>query len=94
MMNKMDLYVVTFETDCTQFIVNTAREENPEKYALKRAMEVNHYPELGGIEEIKEEVNDSSNYTIEPIDMKTLGDMLLNGGAYGGTFVDTIVIHN
>lgn len=93
MMNKMDLYVVTFEIDCTQFIVNTAREENPEKYALKRAMEVNHYPELGGIEEIKEEVDDPSNYTIEPIDMKTLGDMLLNG-AYGGTFVDTMVIHN
>jgi len=93
MMNKMDLYVVTFEIDFTQFIVNTAREENPEKYALKRAMEVNHYPELGGIEEIKEEVDDPSNYTIEPIDMKTLGDMLLNG-AYGGTFVDTMVIHN
>lgn len=94
MMNKMDLYVVTFKIDCTQFIVNTAREENPEKYALKRAMEVNHYPELGGIEEIKEEVDNPSNYTIEPIDMKTLSDMLLNGGAYGGTFVDTIVIHN
>lgn len=92
-MNKMDLYVVTFETDFTQFIVNTAREENPEKYALKRAMEVNRYSELGGIEEIKEEVDDPSNYTIEPIDMKTLGDILLNG-AYGGTFVDTMVIHN
>lgn len=92
-MNKMDLYLVTFETDLTQFIVNTAREKNPEEYALKRAIEVNHYPELGGIEEIAKEVDDPSNYTVESIDMRTLA-VTIQSGAYGGTFTDTIVIHN
>jgi len=92
MMNKMNLYSVCFDIDYTTFLINTSGENNPEKYALKRAMEVNHYPELGGIEEIKEEVDDPTNYTVEPIDMETLAN-IVREGAYGGTFTDTIVIH-
>ena len=47
----MNLFIVTYEGDFTQFIVNATDHDNPEQYAIQRAMEVNLLPDLGTFNE-------------------------------------------
>ena len=37
----MNLFIVTYEGDFTQFIIDATDHDNPEQYAIQRAMEVN-----------------------------------------------------
>ena len=94
----MDLRIVTYEGDYTQFIIDTTGYNDPEAYALKRAMEVNLLPELGTFnEEDMEEAKNVSSYEIAEVDMLTLANKMRGtalDGVYGGLFGDTIVIHN
>lgn len=100
----MDLRIVTYEGDFTQFIIDTTGHNDPEAYALKRAMEVNLLPELGTFnEEDMEDAKNVSLYEIAEVDMQTLASKIrgaaldgIYGGLfkYGGLFNDTIVIHN
>lgn len=94
----MNLFIVTYEGDFTQFIVNATDHDNPEQYAIQRAMEVNLLPDLGTFnEEDIEEAKDSSMYELAKVDMQTLANKIRGNaidGVYGGLFGDTIVIHN
>ena len=94
----MDLRIVTYEGDFTQFIINATDHDNPEQYAIQRAMEVNLLPDLGTFnEEDIEEAKDSSMYELAKVDMQTLANKIRGNaidGVYGGLFGDTIVIHN
>lgn len=94
----MNLFIVTYEGDFTQFIVNATDHDNPEQYAIQRAMEVNLLPELGTFnEEDIKEAKDSSMYELAEVDMQTLANKIRGNaidGVYGGLFGDTIVIHN
>jgi len=94
----MNLFIVTYEGDYTQFIVDASDHDNPEQYAIKRAMEVNLLPDLGTFnEEDMEEAKDSSMYELAKVDMQTLANKIRGSaidGVYGGLFGDTIVIHN
>ena len=94
----MNLFIVTYEGDFTQFIVDATDHDNPEQYAIQRAMEVNLLPDLGTLnEEDMEEVKDSSMYELAKVDMQTLANKIRGNaidGVYGGLFGDTIVIHN
>ena len=94
----MNLFIVTYEGDFTQFIIDATGHNNPEQYAIKRAMEVNLLPDLGTFnEEDIEEAKDSSMYELAKVDMQTLANKIKGNaidGVYGGLFDDTIVIHN
>ena len=94
----MNLFIVTYEGDFTQFIINATDHDNPEQYAIQRAMEVNLFPDLGTFnEEDIEEAKDSSMYELAEVDMQTLANKIRGNaidGVYGGLFGDTIVIHN
>lgn len=94
----MNLFIVTYEGDFTQFIINATDHDNPEQYAIQRAMEVNLLPDLGTFnEEDIEEAKDSSMYELAKVDMQTLANKIRGtalDGVYGGLFGDTIVIHN
>lgn len=94
----MNLFIVTYEGDFTQFIIDATDHDNPEQYAIQRAMEVNLLPDLGTFnEEDIEEAKDSSMYELAKIDMQTLANKIRGNaidGVYGGLFGDTIVIHN
>lgn len=94
----MNLFIVTYEGDFTQFIIDTTDHDNPEQYAIQRAMEVNLLPDLGTFnEEDIEEAKDSSMYELAKVDMQTLANKIRGNaidGVYGGLFGDTIVIHN
>lgn len=94
----MNLFIVTYEGDFTQFIIDATGYDNPEQYAIKRAMEVNLLPDLGTFnEEDIEEAKDSSMYELAKVDMQTLANKIKGNaidGVYGGLFGDTIVIHN
>lgn len=94
----MNLFIVTYEGDFTQFIINATDHDNPEQYAIQRAMEVNLLPDLGTFnEEDIEEAKDSSMYELAKVDMQTLANKIKGtalDGIYGGLFGDTIVIHN
>ena len=94
----MNLFIVTYEGDFTQFIIDATDHNNPEQYAIQRAMEVNLLPELGTFnEEDIEEAKDSSMYELVKVDMQTLANKIRGNaidGVYGGLFGDTIVIHN
>jgi hypothetical protein len=94
----MNLFIITYEGDFTQFIVDATDHDNPEQYAIQRAMEVNLLPELGTFnEEDIEEAKDSSMYELAKVDMQTLANKIRGDaidGVYGGLFGDTIVIHN
>lgn len=94
----MNLFIVTYEGDFTQFIIDATDHDNPEQYAIQRAMEVNLLPELGTFnEEDIEEAKDSSMYELVKVDMQTLANKIRGNaidGVYGGLFGDTIVIHN
>lgn len=94
----MNLFIVTYEGDFTQFIIDTNGHDNPEQYAIQRAMEVNLLPDLGTFnEEGIEEAKDSSMYELAKVDMQTLANKIRGNaidGVYGGLFGDTIVIHN
>ena len=94
----MNLFIVTYEGDFTQFIVDATNHDNPEQYAIQRAMEVNLLPDLGTFnEEDIEEAKDSSMYELAEVDMQTLANKIRGNaidGVYGGLFGDTIVIHN
>lgn len=94
----MNLFIVTYEGDFTQFIIDATNHNNPEQYAIQRAMEVNLLPELGTFnEEDIEEAKDSSMYELAKVDMQTLANKIRGtalDGVYGGLFGDTIVIHN
>ncbi len=93
-----NLFIVTYEGDFTQFIVDATDHDNPEQYAIQRAMEVNLLPDLGTFnEEDIEEAKDSSMYELAKVDMQTLANKIKGtalDGVYGGLFGDTIVIHN
>lgn len=66
----MNLFIVTYEGDFTQFIINATDHDNPEQYAIQRAMEVNLLPDLGTFnEENIEEAKDSSMYELAKVDM-------------------------
>lgn len=94
----MNLFIVTYEGDFTQFIIDATDHDNPEQYAIKRAMEVNLLPDLGTFnEEDIKEAKDSSMYELAKVDMQTLANKIRGNaidGVYGGLFGDTIVIHN
>ena len=94
----MNLFIVTYEGDFTQFIIDATDHDNPEQYAIQRAMEVNLLPDLGTFnEEDIEEAKDSSMYELAKVDMQTLANKIKGtalDGVYGGLFGDTIVIHN
>ena len=94
----MNLFIVTYEGDFTQFIINATDHDNPEQYAIQRAMEVNLLPDLGTFnEEDIKEAKDSSMYELAKVDMQTLANKIRGNaidGVYGGLFGDTIVIHN
>jgi len=94
----MNLFIVTYEGDFTQFIINATDHDNPEQYAIQRAMEVNLLPDLGTFnKEDIEEAKDSSMYELAKVDMQTLANKIRGtalDGVYGGLFGDTIVIHN
>lgn len=94
----MNLFIVTYEGDFTQFIIDATGHNNSEQYAIKRAMEVNLLPDLGTFnEEDIEEAKDSSMYELAKVDMQTLANKIKGNaidGVYGGLFGDTIVIHN
>lgn len=94
----MNLFIVTYEGDFTQFIINATDYDNPEQYAIQRAMEVNLLPDLGTFnEEDIEEAKDSSMYELAKVDMQTLANKIRGNaidGVYGDLFGDTIVIHN
>lgn len=94
----MNLFIVTYEGDFTQFIIDATDHDNPEQYAIQRAMEVNLLPDLGTFnEEDIEEAKDSSMYELAKVDMQTLANKIRGNaidGVYGGLFGDTIVIHN
>lgn len=94
----MNLFIVTYEGDFTQFIIDATDHDNPEQYAIQRAMEVNLLPDLGTFnEEDIEEAKDSSMYELAKVDMQTLANKIKGNaidGVYGGLFGDTIVIHN
>ena len=94
----MNLFIVTYEGDFTQFIIDATDHDNPEQYAIQRAMEVNLLPDLGTFnEEDIEETKDSSMYKLAKVDMQTLANKIRGNaidGVYGGLFGDTIVIHN
>lgn len=94
----MNLFIVTYEGDFTQFIIDATDHNNPEQYAIQRAMEINLLPELGTFnEEDIEEAKDSSMYELAKVDMQTLANKIRGtalDGVYGGLFGDTIVIHN
>ena len=94
----MNLFIVTYEGDFTQFIIDATDHDNPEQYAIQRAMEVNLLPELGVLnEEDIKEVKDSSMYELAKVDMQTLANKIRGNAiddVYGGLFGDTIVIHN
>lgn len=94
----MNLFIVTYEGDFTQFIVDATDHDNPEQYAIQRAIEVNLLPDLGTFnEEDIEEAKDSSMYELAKVDMQTLANKIKGtalDGIYGGLFGDTIVIHN
>jgi len=94
----MNLFIVTYEGDFTQFIINATDHDNPEQYAIQRAMKVNLLPDLGTFnEEDIEEAKDSSMYELTKVDMQTLANKIRGNaidGVYGGLFGDTIVIHN
>ena len=94
----MNLFIVTFYDDLTQFIIDATNHDNPETYALQRAIEINLLPELGTFnEEDIEEAKNSSMYELAKVDMQTLANKIRGNaidGVYGGLFGDTIVIHN
>lgn len=94
----MNLFIVTYEGDFTQFIIDATDHDNPEQYTIQRAMEVNLLPDLGTFnEEDIEEAKDSSMYELAKVDMQTLANKIRGNaidGVYGGLFGDTIVIHN
>lgn len=94
----MNLFIITYEGDFTQFIIDATDHDNPEQYAIQRAMEVNLLPDLGTFnEEDIEEAKDSSMYELAKVDMQTLASKIRGNaidGVYGGLFGDTIVIHN
>ena len=94
----MNLFIVTYEGDFTQFIIDAIGHDNPEQYAIQRAMEVNLLPDFGTFnEEDIEEAKDSSMYELAKVDMQTLANKIRGNaidGVYGGLFGDTIVIHN
>lgn len=94
----MNLFIVTYEGDFTQFIIDATDHDNPEQYAIQRAMEVNLLPDLGTFnEEDIEEAKNSSMYELAKVDMQTLANKIRGNaidGVYGGLYGDTIVIHN
>ena len=95
----MNLFIVTFYDDLVQFIVDATNHDNPETYALQRAIEVNLLPDLGSIvdEEMEADIMNPALYEVELVDMQTLANKIRGNaidGVYGGLFGDTIVIHN
>ena len=94
----INLFIVTYEGDFTQFIIDATDHDNPEQYAIQRAMEVNLLPDLGtfNIDDI-EDAKAAYNYELAEVDMQTLANKIRGtalDGVYGGLFGDTIVIHN
>lgn len=95
----MNLFIVTFNDDLTQFIIDTSNHDNPETYALQRAIEVNLLPDLGAIndKEMEADIKNPNLYEVELADIQTLANKIRGNaidGVYGGLFGDTIVIHN
>lgn len=95
----MNLFIVTFYDDLTQFIIDTSNHDKPEAYALQRAIEVNLLPDLGAIndKEMEADIKNPNLYEVELADMQTLANKIRGNaidGVYGGLFGDTIVIHN
>lgn len=95
----MNLFIVTFYDDLVQFIVDATNHDNPETYALQRAMEINLLPDLGSIvdEEMEADIMNPALYEVELVDMQTLANKIRGNAIddiYGGLFGDTIVIYN
>lgn len=65
----MKLILVTFETDLTQFLVDTDNYAD----AIQEAMNANRA--CASIDGIEEEVGDISNYTCEDVDFNMLSEM-------------------
>ena len=80
----MNLILVTFETDLTQFLVDADNYAD----ATQEAMNANRA--YGNTDEIVEEVDDISNYTCEDVDFNMLSEMFKRtdcGGRYGNAIV-------
>ena len=73
----MELKLVTFETDLTQFLVET----NDYAEAIQLAMDANR--EYGNTTEIMDEVEDASNYSVEDINFDLLSEMFLREDCSG-----------
>ena len=79
-----NLFLVTFELDLTQFLVSADgyNWEHVKEVAINRAI-IAHveygYGEFGGFDENElslREVNDKSNYSVDPVSMETLLEII------------------
>ena len=71
----MNLWIVTFELDLTQFVVDSKTSDD----AIKKAISVNKSEYLGKWDEdeiSKDDMEDHENYSCEKIDMDLLGEIM------------------
>ena len=73
----MELKLVTFETDLTQFLVEADNYAD----AIQFAMDANR--EYGNTTEIMEDVEDVSNYSVEDVSFNLLSEMFLREDCCG-----------
>lgn len=83
----MNLILVTFETDLTQFLIDTELRDK----AIDIAIESNKL--LGDWDEIHNEIEDRSLYTVENVDFALLNGLLIRNDCIG-MFGNAIVFTN
>lgn len=80
----MNLKLVTWDINLTQFLVDAATNEE----AIKKAIDANM--KYGDVSEIEEEIKDESTYTVETVDLSLLSEIFARWdwhGAYGEAII-------
>ena len=88
----MNLWLITFELDLTQFVVDAKTTDD----AIEKAIVGNKSPWLGEWteEEISEEgIEDHENYSCEKIDMDLLGEIMKRND-YIGNYYGVLIFND
>ena len=83
----MNLKMVTWEGDLTQFLV----EANTNLEAIRKAVEANL--QIGDCEEIEEDPHDLTTYTVEDVDFGLLSEIFRRTD-YIGTYGEAVVFND
>lgn len=89
----MSLYLVTFDIDNTQFLVNTETKTE----AVQDAIIANQdYELLDEIDDyMMDEIRNRKNYFVEEIDMKLLAEMFNRNDCLGLSYLcDNVIVFN